>query len=161
MASHTISIHRRDVADPIIVQLGTDPKATNESNIPLLAGDTVIIPRVGSVYVVGQVKTQSAIPLSGNAPITVMRALAMAGGLNYGAALSKARIIRATADNKHVEIMLDLKKLMFGKQQDVELVSDDILFIPTNAIKAAVAAGGASVASTLLYQAIYTATILR
>jgi polysaccharide export outer membrane protein len=126
-----------------------------------MAGDTVIVPKVGSVFVVGQVKTQSAFPLSGNTPITVMRAIAMAGGVNYGAALSKARIIRTTADNQHIEIMLDLKKLMYGKQQDVALVSDDVLFIPSNTFKATLAAGGASVAATLLYQGAYTATILK
>jgi polysaccharide export outer membrane protein len=161
LASHAITVRRPGAPDPIIVQLGTDPSASNESNIPLMAGDTVIVPKVGNVFVVGQVKTQSAIPLSGNTPITVMRALAMAGGVNYGAALSKARIIRTTADNQHVEIMLDLKKLMYGKQQDVALISDDILFIPTNAIKAAVAAGGASVAASLITQGAYTASILK
>jgi polysaccharide export outer membrane protein len=161
LASHTITVRRPGNLDPIIVELGTDPRTANESNIPLMAGDTVIVPKVGNVFVVGQVKTQSAIPLSGNTPITVMRALSIAGGVNYGAALSKARIIRTTADNQHVEIMLDLKKLMYGKQQDVTLVSDDILFIPTNAFKASVAAGGASVAASLIYQGAYTATLLK
>jgi hypothetical protein len=57
--------------------------------------------------------------------------------------------------------MLDLKKLMNGKQQDVVLASDDILFIPSNTFKATVAAGGASVAVALLAQGTYTATILK
>jgi len=161
LASHTITVRRPGNTDPIIVELGTDPKTANESDIPLMAGDTVIVPKVGNVFVMGQVKTQSAIPLSGNTPITVMRALSIAGGVNYGAALSKARIIRTTADNQHVEIMLDLKKLMYGKQQDVTLVSDDILFIPTNAFKASVAAGGASVAATLLYGVAYTSSVVK
>ena len=161
LASHTITIRRPSVADPIIVQLGADPRAANESNIPLMAGDTLIVPKVGSVFVVGQVKTQSAIPLSGNTPVTVMRALAMAGGVNFGAALSKARIIRTTADNQHVEIMLDLKKLMYGKQQDIALVSDDVLFIPSNTFKASVAAGGASVAASLISQGVYAAAVLK
>jgi len=77
--------------------------------------------------------------------------------VNYGAALSKARIIRTNADSEHVEILLDLKKIMFGKQQDVALRSDDVLFIPSNAFKASIAAGGASVAM----QAFYTAALLK
>ena len=161
LASHTITVRRPSVPDPIIVQLGTDPRATNDSNIPLMAGDTVIVPKVGNVFVVGQVRTQGTIPLSSNTPVTVMRAITMAGGVLYGAALSKARIIRMTSDNQHVEIMLDLKKLMNGKQQDVALASDDILFIPSNTFKATVAAGGASVAVALLAQGTYTATILK
>ena len=106
-------------------------------------------------------KTQSAIPLSSNAPITVLRAIAMAGGVNYGAGLSKARIIRTTADNQHVEIMLDLRKIMFGKQQDVALASDDVLFVPSNAFKASLAAGGAGVAAQVFYGVTYAASIVK
>jgi polysaccharide export outer membrane protein len=161
LASHTITVRRQGQPTPIVVELGADPKDVNLADIPLMAGDTVIVPKVGSAFIVGQVKTPSAIPLSSNGPITVLRAIAMAGGVNYGAGLSKARIIRTTADNQHVEIMLDLKKMMYGKQQDVALVSDDILFIPTNAFKASLAAGGAGVASQALYGAVYAASVVK
>jgi len=143
------------------VELGTDPQMANASDIPLLPGDTVIVSKVGSVFVLGYVKTPEAIPLSGNAPVTVLRALAMAGGVNYGAALSKARIIRTTGDNQRVEIRLDLHKIMFGQQQDVVLLSNDILLVPANAFKAGMAAGGAGVAASLLYGASATATTLK
>jgi polysaccharide export outer membrane protein len=157
LASHTVTVMRRGSPEAITVELGADPTAAGAINIPLLPGDTVLVSKVGSVFVLGQVKTPSAIPLGYNSPITVLRAIAMAGGVNYGAGLSKARIIRTNADSQHVEILLDLKKIMFGKQQDVVLRSDDILFIPSNAFKASLAAGGASVA----VQAFYAASILK
>jgi polysaccharide export outer membrane protein len=157
LASHTITIKRNGSADAITVELGADPTAAGTINIPLLPGDTVLVSKVGSIFVLGQVKTPSAIPLGYNSPITVLRALAMAGGVNYGAALSKARIIRTNADSQHIEILLDLKKIMFGKQQDVALRSDDVLFIPSNAFKASMAAGGASIAVS----AFYAAALLR
>jgi len=157
LASHTITVKRNGSKDVIMVDLGADPAAAGSINIPLLPGDTVLVSKVGSIFVLGQVKTPAAIPLGYNSPITVLRAIAMAGGVNYGAALSKARIIRTNADSEHVEILLDLKKIMFGKQQDVALRSDDVLFIPSNAFKASIAAGGASVAM----QAFYTAALLK
>jgi polysaccharide export outer membrane protein len=157
LASHTITVKRNGSADAITVELGVDPSAAGAINIPLLPGDTIIVSKVGSVFVLGQVKTPSAIPLGYNSPITVLRALAMAGGVNYGAGLSKARIIRTNADSQHVEILLDLKKIMFGKQQDVALRSDDVLFIPTNGFKASISAGGAGVAVS----AFYAAALLR
>jgi polysaccharide export outer membrane protein len=153
MASHTITVKRNGSADPITVELGSDPRAAGTVNIPLLPGDTVIVSKVGSVFVLGQVKTPSAIPLAYNSPITVLRALAVAGGVNYGAGLSKARIIRTNADSQHVEILLDLKKIMYGKQQDVALHSDDVLFIPSNTFKASMAAGGVGVAVSAFYAA--------
>jgi polysaccharide export outer membrane protein len=161
LASHRVTIRRVANPDPITVDLGTDPSNIGVSNIALFPGDTIIIPKVGSVFVLGYVKTPSAIPLSNNAPVTVLRALAMAGGVNYGAGLSKARIIRTTGDNQQVEIRLDLSKIMFGKQQDVALMSNDILLVPGNAFKAGMAAGGAGVAASLLYGVSDTATIFK
>jgi polysaccharide export outer membrane protein len=120
-----------------------------------MAGDTVIVPKVGSVFVVGQVKTPSAIPLSSNSPVTVMRAIAMAGGLNFGAALSRVVVIRRTPDDQHVEIQMDLKKVMSGKERDIALASDDVLLVPSNGFKAGMAAGGAGVASGVTSGLVY------
>lgn len=161
LASHTITVRRLGQTDAITVELGNNPKTVGASDIILLPGDTVVVPKVGSVYVVGQVKTPSAIPLSSNSPVTVLRAIAMAGGVNYGAGLSKTRIIRTTGDNQHVEIMLDLAKIMFGKQQDVVLESDDVLLVPTNAFKASLAAGAASVAASALYGLTYAVSLTK
>ncbi|MGA7521773.1 MAG: polysaccharide biosynthesis/export family protein [Acidobacteriaceae bacterium] len=145
LASHDITVRRPGDPNPITVILGSNPKNTDETNIPLMAGDTVIVPKVGNVFVVGQVRTPSAIPLSSNTPITVLRAIAMSGGLNFGAALSKCVIIRRLPDDQRVEIQLDLKKVMHGKEKDVALASDDVLLIPRNGFKAGLAAGGSGV----------------
>lgn len=161
LASHSITIRRIGDPDAINIELGTDAQAANAGDIPLIPGDTVIVSKVGNVFVLGYVKTPAAIPLSNNAPITVLRALAMAGGVNYGAGLSKARIIRTTADNQRIEIRLDLRKIMFGQQQDVALLSNDILLVPGNAFKAGMSAGGAGVAASLLYGATDTAAIFK
>jgi polysaccharide export outer membrane protein len=157
LASHDITVRRPGDAAPITVILGSDPKSSDEANIPLMAGDTVIVPKVGNVFVIGQVRTPSAIPLSSNMPVTVMRAIAMAGGLNYGAALSKVMIIRRTANDEHVEIQMDLKKVMDGKEKDVALASDDVLLVPSNGFKRGLAAGGASVAASSVYGIGYIA----
>ena len=156
LASHTITVRRPGDPQPITVIMGTDPKTTDETNIPLMAGDTVIVPKVGNVFVIGQVKTPSAIPLSSNAPITVMRAIALSGGVNFGAALSKVVVIRQTPNDQHVEIQLDLKKVMQGKERDIALASDDVLLVPGNGFKQGFAAGGAGlaigVADSLVYR---------
>ena len=161
LASHSITVRRVGNPQPISVELGTEATSAEGSDILLQPGDTVMVPKVGSVYVLGYVKTPSAIPLAGNAPITVLRALSMAGGVEYGAGLSKARIIRTTSDHQQVEIRLDLRKIMFGKQQDVVLLSNDILLVPANAFKAGMAAGGAGVVASLLYGVSDTATIFK
>ena len=142
LASHTITVRRPGEAQPITVILGSDPKNSDAANIPLMAGDTVVVPKVGSVFVVGQVKTPAAIPLSSNMPVTVLRAISISGGLLPGAALSKVTIIRRTSENQHLEITLDVSKVMKGKMKDVALMSDDVLLVPRNGFKAGMANTG-------------------
>jgi polysaccharide biosynthesis/export protein len=152
LASHVITVDRPGVAQPITVNLGVDPDKTGPANIPLLPGDTVLVPKVGNAYVVGQVLHPAAVPLANNAPITVVQAISITGGLKYGAALSKAMIIRSEPNHEHVEIVFDLKKVLAGKERDIALDSNDILYIPTNGFKAALSTGGA--AQSAVYAAI-------
>jgi polysaccharide biosynthesis/export protein len=158
-ASHTITVHRRGDPQPIVVNLGVDPRTSDATNIPLVAGDTVVVARVGTAYVVGDVWRPDAIPLSSNAPITVVQAISISGGLRYGAALSKAMIIRTTDDKQRVEIVFDLKKVLHGKERDIALTANDILFIPTNGFKAALSSGFAT--QTSVYAGIGSATLLK
>jgi polysaccharide export outer membrane protein len=146
LASHTITVRRPGETQPITVMLGSDPKNTDAANIPLMAGDTVLVPKVGSVFVVGQVKTPEAIALSSNTPITVLRAISISGGVLPGAALSKVTIIRRTSENQHLEITLDVSKVMKGKMKDVALMSDDVLIVPRNGFKAGMASSGTAIA---------------
>lgn len=155
LASHDITVRRPGDPTPITVLLGNDPRSTDETNIPLMAGDTVIVPKVGSVFIVGQVHTPSAIPLSSNTPVTVLRAIAMAGGVNFGAALSKVVIIRRLPDDQREEIQLDLKKVMHGKQKDIVLASDDVLLIPTSGFKAGMQGGGYGIVTAATGAGIY------
>ena len=155
LASHTLTVRRAGEAQPITVMLGSDPRNTDAANIPLMAGDTVVVPKVGSVFVVGQVKTPAAIPLSSYEPVTVLRAISISGGLLPGAALSRVTIIRKTSENQHVEITLDVNKVMKGKQKDVALMSDDVLLVPRNGFKAGMSVAGASVAGGVSSGLIY------
>jgi polysaccharide export outer membrane protein len=150
-ASHTITLRRAGNPNPIPIELGTDPQNADVTNIELMAGDTIIVPKVGNIFVVGEVKNAEAIPLASNTPITVMRAIAIAGGLKYSAALSNARIIRTTPDNHVLEIKLDLKKVMLSKQADVALLNDDVLFVPANVFKSIISSNGAAVAAESVY----------
>lgn len=155
LASHTITIRRPGDPKPITVLLGTNPQTTDATNIPLMAGDTVVVSKVGDVFVVGQVKLPQAIPLAGNTPITVLRAIAMSGGVNYGAALSRVTIIRTLSNHQQVKIRLDLARIMDGKEQDVALKSDDLLVVPTNGFKAGMAKAGQGVAAGAMDGIVY------
>lgn len=70
--------------------------------------------------------------------ISVLKALALAGGLNRTASPQNAKILRTEADGgKSGEIAVDLNKILTGRTKDVDMKPDDILFVPGSASKRA------------------------
>src|SRR5208282_3649554 len=68
--------------------------------------------------------------------LSVLKALALAGGSTRTSALSKTRILRQTPSGVQ-EIPVNLKKVLYAKAPDLPLVKGDILFIPGSAAKSA------------------------
>ena len=140
-ASHTITIDRPGVDNPIVVDLGSDPMHSKQINIPLYPGDTVIISRVGVVYMLGEFKTSGVIPIQQNSPLTLLQATTAAGGTLYDGKFQDMRIIR-TVNEKRSLVRVDIKRVMLGKDPDPLLQADDIVYLPTSYIKSAIVSGG-------------------
>jgi polysaccharide export outer membrane protein len=148
--SHVITILRPGVPDAITVDLGSDPARSREGDIPIFAGDHIIVPRTGVVYAFGAFHTQGAYPLSNSVPLTLMQVCALAGGIPFEAQRNGARIIR-TVGTERKEIKVNLDRVIFGKDPDPILQPDDIVFVPTDELKAAIHAGGISTILAAVY----------
>ena len=74
-------------------------------NVVLRDGDVILVPRAESIYVLGQVKSPGAITLEKD--ITVMQALALAGGLAERGSQTRIRIFRLI-NGKKVELKATL-----------------------------------------------------
>ncbi len=142
-ASHTVTISRPGVAQPIVVDLGTDPMLSKQANVPVFARDTVIVSRVGAVYLLGAFRTQGAIPIQQNSPLTLLQVAAIGGGPGFEGKYNDLRIIRAAGLDRKV-VHVDIKKVINGKEPDPVLEADDIVFLPTDPMKAAIKSGGIS-----------------
>lgn len=117
-----------------------------EQNIVMMPNDVVTIPRAHMVYVVGAVERAGGFALAEQSKISALQALALAGGLTPTAAKSKARILRQAEDeNGRIEIAVNLKDIMSGKEPDFPLGGDDILFVPTSGFKSVGATVGQAV----------------
>jgi polysaccharide biosynthesis/export protein len=152
-ASHIITINRYGQKDPITVDIGTDPAKSVAANIPIFPRDTIVVPRVGVVYVLGAFKIQGAIPLQQNSPMTLMKLAALAGGPGFEGQENDLRIIRSVGVDRQL-VRVNIKKVIQGKAPDPVLEPEDIVFLPTNQMKAAIKSGGIStllgIASILL-----------
>jgi polysaccharide export outer membrane protein len=66
-----------------------------------------------------------------NGNLTVLQAIALAGGTSSGAKLSDARIIRKGPLGMS-ETPVHLQKMLAAKTPDLTMEADDILFVPTS-----------------------------
>ena len=147
-ASHIITILRPGQEKPIVVDLGTDPARSQSANIRILPRDTILISRVGVVYVLGAFKIQGMIPLVQNSPLTLLQATALSQGAGYEGRFNDLRIIRTEGLERKM-VKVDISKIEKGLAPDPILQADDILFLPTNQLKAAIKGGGIGVVSNI------------
>jgi polysaccharide export outer membrane protein len=148
-ASHVITILRPGQANPIVVDLGTDPAQSARSNIEILPRDTILISRVGVVYLLGAFQKQGAIPLDQNSPLTLLQATSLSGGLGYEGRYEDLRIVRTEGLERKM-VKVDIKRIEQGKDPDPVLQANDIVFLPSNLLKAAIKSGGIATISSLL-----------
>ncbi|HEX6716592.1 MAG TPA: polysaccharide biosynthesis/export family protein [Pyrinomonadaceae bacterium] len=107
-----------------------DPK----SNPYLEAGDIVTLPEADQVYVVGNVFMPLTISLK--EPITLTRAIAMAGGLKQDTRKDKIRVLRQEPGTSiRKEITVDLYAIEKKRSEDLALAPNDIIDVPTSAGK--------------------------
>jgi len=102
-----------------------------QANPYLESGDVVTLPEADQVYVVGNVVMPLTIPLK--EPITLTRAIAMAGGTRQDTKKDKIRIVRQEpgAQTKK-EIVVDLSAIEKKQAQDIQLLPNDIVDVPTS-----------------------------
>lgn len=122
--------HRSDPQHPEMIILVPNAQSLGaQSNPIILPGDTVMVGKAGIVYVLGAVGRPGGYLIDNNEHISLMQALTLAGGWDKAAALSKSRLIRKVPEG-HKELILDLKRVLNGRQADLSLLDGDILFVP-------------------------------
>jgi polysaccharide export outer membrane protein len=126
-AGETLFIQRNAVKggtnpkDDIIISIdltklleGTDAS----TNVPVLDGDSIYVPRAAFVYVTGEVKNPGAFKITKG--LTVMRCITLAGGFTVKANQNKTEITRKVGD----------KEETFRVKMDELVKPDDIIVVP-------------------------------
>jgi polysaccharide export outer membrane protein len=135
-AGRRVSIIRQHSQDaPITVNLARNLADDPQDNVEIMPGDTVTVPRAPIIYVVGDVGRPTGL-LVDNGSLSVLQALALAGGPNHTAKMGGTRIIRKGPSGM-TETRVPLKKMLEAKAPDVNLQADDILFVPLSGARVA------------------------
>jgi polysaccharide export outer membrane protein len=139
-ASDTIAISHRGTNEVTTVHLSDDALETARGNIELRPGDTVVVPKAGIVYVLGEVGKPGGYALNSSGGVTVLQVVSAAGGPTRLAAVSGTKMVRRTPAGLK-EIPVPLKELLRAKVADMQVLPGDILYVPSSRVKSALSMG--------------------
>jgi polysaccharide export outer membrane protein len=116
----------------IVINIDDLIKKGNNSNIPLQPKDEIIVPfdQTLTVYVYGEVRSPGAIQFLESKKITLLQAVAQAGGLTEWANAVQVMVKRKDPQTgKEKNLWYNLKKIISGNRPDVFLEDGDIVIV--------------------------------
>lgn len=119
-------------------------------------GDKVLVPKAGIVYVLGDVGRPGGYPMTNNdGMLTVLQAIAAAGGTASSAVPSHTRLIRRTSVGGYQSDPVPFSAMQKGKKPDIQLQAGDIVYVPFSYLRNA-ALGLTGIAAAATSAVIYT-----
>jgi polysaccharide export outer membrane protein len=131
-ANRHILIERNgDKGHPIPYFVSNNGESAIRDQIIVNPGDTVVVPRAGIVYVLGDVNRPGGFVMSNNeSQLTFLQGIALAGGLAKSAKQGHAYLVRPTEGGGHQQMEIAVAKIQKGKLPDFPLQPGDVLYIP-------------------------------
>ena len=155
LADRKVTIQRHDAKERLTYVVSNSADAALDSSVAVLPGDTVIVSKAQVVYILGDVNRPGGIAMVTNdSKLSAVQAISLAGGTPPNAVPSHTRLLRRQADGSHIEIPLQLSAMEKGKQPDIQLQADDILYVPFSYTRN-MAVGAGSLVSATSSAAIY------
>ena len=127
-----------------------------ENQVQVFPGDIVLVPKAAIAYVLGDVSHPGGIIMQNNhSQLTVLQAVALAGGTPSSAVPSRARLIHRSLDGTYQELNINVSRMQKGKEPDVLLHPDDVIFIPFSYLRN-IGSNASGIVAAASSAAIYT-----
>jgi polysaccharide export outer membrane protein len=136
-ASKVVITHRNDPEHPVDVYYNPSALSPTVPQVQILPGDSIMVPRAGIIYVLGDVNRAGGYVLDGRQVLTMEEAMALAGGGAKAAALKNVQLVRSLKDGRKEAITVSVKDIFKGKAPDVPLKDGDVVYVPTSTAKLA------------------------
>jgi polysaccharide export outer membrane protein len=107
---------------------GADPAL----NLTVLPGDIIYVPEVELVrfFVSGAVSKPDLYEVPRDEPVTVLKAITLAGGTTDRASEKRVQILRTGSHGEKTSIPVNLRMIKRGKAEDIVLQKDDVVLVP-------------------------------
>jgi polysaccharide export outer membrane protein len=101
-------------------------------NLTVAPGDIIYVPAVETVriFVSGAVKNPNLYEVPRSEPVTVLKAITLAGGTTDRAAEKRVQVIRMDGNGSRTSLAVNLKKVKKGQAEDPVLQKDDLVLVP-------------------------------
>jgi polysaccharide export outer membrane protein len=155
LADRKVTIQRHASTERVTFVVSNSANAALDGSVSVFPGDTVLVSKADVVYILGDVNRPGGFAMVTNdQKLSAVQAISLAGGTPPNAVPSHARLIRKQADGSHVEIPLQLSAMEKGKQPDIQLQADDIVYVPFSYARN-MAVGASSLVGATSSAAIY------
>jgi polysaccharide biosynthesis/export protein len=128
---HILRRAANGLADQITIDLDELlVKANPDANIAIVASDVINVPAVMevTVFCLGEVAKPGAVSFRSTDRITLLTAIARAGGLTDRAS-RKVLVKRRDEGGRDVEMQVDYKRVVAGRDPDMELQGGDVVLV--------------------------------
>jgi polysaccharide export outer membrane protein len=153
-ADRKVLIQRHGTSVRVPYFVSNVSSAALDTAVIINPGDTILIPKAGIVYALGDLARPGGYTMTNNdAKVSVLELVARAGGTPPSAYPSRSVLLRKSGDG-YVRIHLPLSNMQKGKVADIPMQPDDIVYVPFSYLRNSVvnASGiAASVGSAAVY----------
>ena len=106
-------------------------RSSERWNVTIYPSDVVNIPprTPVKIFCLGEVRSPGALEFDSDDRITLLSAIAKAGGFTSRAAKGSIRIKRRGPDRKDMELTADYGRIVSGKDPDPDLMADDVVIV--------------------------------
>jgi polysaccharide biosynthesis/export protein len=143
-----------DPTNPIQYNVSNNGEKALKDQVLVNPGDTVVVVKAGIVYVLGDVNRPGGYSMTSNneSRMSLLEALANAGGAAKTAKLGNARLLRKS---EHTETKVSIGDIQKGKKEDFAMAPGDILYVPFSYSKNLVIQSSGGIANAAGTAAVY------
>jgi polysaccharide export outer membrane protein len=153
-ADRNVTVKRQKTGQQLKYYVSNNAEQALSDIVMVYPGDTVLVEHAPMVYIMGDVNRPGGYVIATNdARLSVLQAIAMAGSANKTAVQSRVRLIRTT-DHGEVELPVHLDAIQKGKQPDILLQPNDVVYVPFSWMKN-VAMSSSSIGASTAGAAVY------
>jgi len=121
------------MVSPLVISMTSGGHENSYLGLPVLPGDTIYVPRAGEVTVSGWVYQPKVLSITPN--LTVLGAVAAAGGPLYAGDMTSVRVMRQGDAGQLTAFKTNLEKVKDLDARDVPVQANDVIEVPYSTLR--------------------------